>query len=130
MSDQDLTRQLKHLIRGLWLPSETEAPWTVPSWTLQDLDPAAMRHALRRDGATPVVEISLDDLMAQIERRCRGYGDEGVAIASQHRALATFLSNQCDRIQVFRIGEVTVDILIIGQTADRLLIVQTQSVET
>lgn len=130
MADCELSTQLKSLIRGLWFPSETEAPWTVPTWTLSQNDGASIRQALRRAADARVAEIALDDLMAQVQKRCQGYGEEGQAIAAQHHALAKFLQDHCDRIQVFRVGEVTVDILIVGSTTDDYLILQTQSVET
>lgn len=130
MPDSELVTQLKSLIRGLWLPSETEAPWTVPTWTLESDDVASIRQALRREDAAAVDEISLDELLEQVQRRCRGYGDEGQAIAAQHQALAKFLQDHCDRVQVFRVGEVTVDIVILGQASSEYLVLQTQSVET
>ena len=130
MPDCELVTQLKRLIQGLWWPSETEAPWTVPTWTLNDDTAHSIRQALRREANASVTQTSLDDLMAQVNRRCRGYGEEGKAISLQHQVLASFLRDQCDRIQVFRVGEVTVDILIVGETMDGYLILQTQSVET
>ncbi len=130
MSDCELITQLRNLIRGLWLPSETEAPWTLPSWTLTSLDIDAIRQALRRQPNAHVTEIALDTFIDQVERRCQGYGDEGQAIAAQHQALANYLQQYCQSVQVFRIGRVTVDILIVGTTTDGYVVLQTQSVET
>jgi hypothetical protein len=127
---REFTPQLNGLLRGLWFPSETEAPWTIPSWTLESTDTAEVRSILRREKDTPVVQITLEELMQQIERRCRGYGDEGQAIAQQHKALAKFLTDHCSQIQVFRVGDITVDVLIVGEAPSGYVILQTQSVET
>lgn len=130
MSQDELLTQLKTLIRGLWLPSETEAPWTVPTWTLEKDDADSIRQALRREHNANVTQMPLEQLITQVKRRCQGYGDEGKAIAAQHQTLANFLQENCDHIQVFRVGEVTVDILIVGKIADGYVVLQTQSVET
>jgi hypothetical protein len=130
MPDSELITQLKSLLRGLWLPSETEAPWTMPTWTLESDDATSIRQALRREADAPLAEISLETLIEQVQRRCRGYGDEGKAIAAQHQALAKFLQDHCDRVHVFRVGEVTVDVVIWGKATDEYLVLQTQSVET
>ncbi|MEL6382347.1 MAG: nuclease A inhibitor family protein, partial [Cyanobacteria bacterium J06626_18] len=104
MSTTELVTQLKALIRGLWFPSETEAPWTLPTWNLNSLEVSEVRRVLRRAGGVAVAEITIDDLTEQVDRRCQGYGDEGTAIAQQHRALAKCLKHHCDTIRVFRVG--------------------------
>lgn len=130
MSTSELAAQLKALTRGLWFPSETEAPWTLPTWTLTSLDPSEIRRVLRRAPDIAVTEVTLDHLMKQVSRRCQGYGDEGEAIAQQHHALAKCLNHHCDTVRVFRVGNVTIDVLVIGQTPNHHVLLQTQSVET
>lgn len=130
MADSELIIQLKSLINGLWLPSETEAPWTVPTWNLEVGDAEEIRQVLRREEQAPVAEMPLETLLEQVQQRCQGYGDEGKAIASQHQALANFLHQHCDLVRVFRVGEVTVDVLIVGQTPNGYVVLQSQSVET
>jgi len=130
MTGNQLISQLKQHIDGLWLPSETEAPWTVPTWTLTTGKSAELLQVLRRAAATPISEISLEALMAQVQRRCRGYGEEGKTIAQRHRALFEFLDTVGDRWRVFRIGEVTVDVVVVGETPAGYVALQTQSVET
>ncbi|MEM6837206.1 MAG: nuclease A inhibitor family protein [Cyanobacteria bacterium P01_C01_bin.120] len=130
MTANQINSELKQRVQGLWLPSETEAPWTVPSWTLQTDNTADLLQVLRRDPETSVTETSLDELMAQIQRQCRGYGAEGNGIAQRHQALFEFLQQIGDRWRVFRVGEVTVDIVVVGETAAGYVALQTQSVET
>lgn len=130
MASPELATQLKALIRGLWFPSETEAPWTLPTWTLASVEPLELRQALRRAADSPVIEITLDTLIEQVAQRCQGYGDEGVAIAQQHQALAQYLNHHCEAVRVFRVGQITIDVLIVGLTLEGHVILQTQSVET
>lgn len=130
MTSTHLNAQLKQYTEGLWLPSETEAPWTVPSWTLSEGDDAEILRVLRRNPQTPIAEISLADLRTQVQRRCQGYGAEGKAIARQHQELFDFLQQQCDRLRVLRVGTVTIDIVIVGATTEGYIALQTQSVET
>ena len=130
MSTTELATQLKALTRGLWFPSETEAPWTLPTWTLNSLETSEVRRVLRRAAGVAVAEITIDDLTEQVSRRCQGYGDEGEAIAQQHRVLAKCLKHHCESIRVFRVGHVTIDVLVVGQTSAGRVLLQTQSVET
>lgn len=130
MSTPELASQLRALIRGLWFPSETEAPWTLPTWTLQSVEASEIRRVLRRADNVAIIEITLDELLQQVTRRCQGYGDEGKAIAQQHHALAKYLTDHCTTVQVFRIGQVTIDVLLVGQTSAGPILLQTQSVET
>ena len=130
MTESELISQLKSHVNGLWLPSETEAPWTVPTWELTTGDEAELLRVLRRAVSTPITEISLEALMTQVQRRCRGYGEEGKQIAQRHRALFESLKTVGDRWRVFRVGEVTVDIVVVGETAAGYVALQTQSVET
>lgn len=130
MTDSQLIAQLKQSIDGLWLPSETEAPWTVPTWRLATGGVAELLQVLRRDASTPIAEISLATLMTQVERRCRGYGTAGTAIAERHRAVFEWLQTVGDRWRVFRVGKVTVDIVVVGETPTGYVALQTQSVET
>lgn len=130
MSFDALTSQVQALLNGLWFPSETEAPWTLPTWSLKAIDVSDIRLVLRRDAHAAVTSISLEDLMRQIERRFRGYGEEGKNLIERHRSLITLLQENCDRVQVFRVGEVTVDILVVGEVASDQIILQTQSIET
>lgn len=130
MTESELIAQLKQSVEGLWLPSETEAPWTVPTWRLSTGNAPELLRVLRRTAATPITESSLEALLNQVQRRCRGYGEEGKAIAQRHQALFEFLETVGDRWRVFRVGEVTVDIVVVGETAAGYVALQTQSVET
>lgn len=126
----ELVIKLKALIRGLWFPSETEAPWTLPTWTLHSLEVSEIRRVLRRAAGIAIHEITLDELIKQVAQRCQGYGDEGKAIAQQHRALAKYLKDHCDSVRVFRVGNVTIDVLVVGEIPEGRVLLQTQSVET
>ncbi|NEQ45378.1 MAG: hypothetical protein F6K00_18315 [Leptolyngbya sp. SIOISBB] len=130
MAANQVSSELKRQVQGLWLPSETEAPWTVPTWTLTSSNIPELRQVLWRAPETPVSETSLDELMAQVRQRCHGYGEEGKTIAQRHQELFDFLQQIGDRWRVFRAGEVTVDIVVVGEIDDGYVALQTQSVET
>ena len=102
----------------------------MPTWRLSTGNAPELLRVLRRTAATPITESSLEALLAQVQRRCRGYGEEGKAIAQRHQALFEFLETVGDRWRVFRVGEVTVDIVVVGETAAGYVALQTQSVET
>lgn len=130
MASHPLRPQLQQYVQSLWFPSETEAPWTVPTWQLSTSEVVEIRQVLRRGAQTRVTEISVTDLLSQVRRRCQGYGVEGLAITQRHQALFDFLQQISDRWRVFRVGAVTVDIVVVGETDDGYVALQTQSVET
>lgn len=130
MTVNQINSELKQRVQGLWLPSETEAPWTIPSWTLTSDNTSDLLQVLRRGPETSVTETSLNELMAQIQRRSLGYGTEGNAITRRHQTLFEFLQQIGTHWRVFRVGEVTVDIVVVGETNAGYVALQTQSVET
>jgi hypothetical protein len=130
VSITDLKAQLEVLTRELWFPSETEAPWTIAAVLLEGMEEAVLLRSLHRPAGTPIVEMALDDLLHQVAQRCRGYGMEGEAIAQRHRELIQALQEQCSVVKAFRVGEVTVDVIVVGQTEAGAIALQTQSVET
>lgn len=130
MPSPEIMIQVSALIRGLWFPSETEAPWTIPTWTLGTIETSEIRRSLHRADGVAIHEITLDDLMNQVDKRCQGYGDEGKAIAQQHHTLARYLKHHCTTVRVFRVGNITIDILLVGESSENTILLQTQSVET
>jgi hypothetical protein len=57
-------------------------------------DAAELLQVLRRTAATPLCrKLARRALMAQVQRRCQGYGEEGEAIAQRHQALFEFLDH-------------------------------------
>ena len=126
----DLRAQLEALTRELWFPSETEAPWTIATVLLEAVDEATLLRSLHRPEGTPLTEIALADLLHQVDQRCHGYGAEGQAIAQRHRDLVQVLQAHCSTVRVFRVGAVTIDVMVVGQTAAGAIALQTQSVET
>jgi hypothetical protein len=133
MSLANITAQLEHLIQDLYFPSETDTIWQVVVWPVDgpELTEATLRQYLDQPAAAPVVPQALADLAAQVQRRCRGYGVEGQAITAQHQQLFQYLEAQLSALQGFRVGKVTVEILIMGRLeTGAWLGVRTQSVET
>ncbi|MBF2036295.1 MAG: hypothetical protein IGR92_12685 [Leptolyngbyaceae cyanobacterium T60_A2020_046] len=131
MSLPDLIATVTAGIDGLWFPSETDAPWTLLPNAPEPTDGAALRAWLGQPASAPVESLAIADFLAQVERRCRGYGAEGKAIAQRHRDLIAMLRDRCDTLTVWRVGTVTLDVVIIGtlETGDRVAL-GTQSVET
>ncbi len=134
MSLADITAQLERLTHNLSFPSETDTPWQVMVWPEApgaEITDAALRQYLAQPADAPVAPLALGDLTAQVNRRCRGYGAEGEAIAQQHQPLFQYLEAQLSAVQVLRVGQVTVEVVVMGCTETREIVgVRTQSVET
>ncbi|MDA0267370.1 MAG: hypothetical protein O3A14_10520 [Cyanobacteria bacterium] len=134
MSLDPITAQLNRLIEGLCFPSETDMPWQVVVWPATsgaEITDAALRRYLAQPDDAPIGRSSLGDFAAQVNRRCRGYGAAGEASAQQHQQLFQYLEAQLSAVRVLRVGQVTVEVLVLGCTEiGEMVGVRTQSVET
>ncbi|MGF1460961.1 MAG: nuclease A inhibitor family protein [Leptolyngbyaceae cyanobacterium] len=130
MPASDVISTLTQLTSDLWLPSETEVPWTIATWSVDTLAEDVIRQKLQRKDSAPIAKLSLAALEIEVEQRCQSYGPVGKRLMAEHRQLFNFLKQTCDRVRVLRVGTVTVDILVVGELEDEAVILQTQSIET
>jgi hypothetical protein len=92
--------------KGLLYPSESDEPFEAFRWPGTGDDPIKIAFALRgRNG--PVTEQTASEFFADLEA-----GNDAARFKKLHALLATTLSS----LRVFRIGEVEVDIYLIGKT--------------
>lgn len=116
--------ELQAAVKGLLFPSETDAPLEAFEWPASGTGPpdeAAVRANARVDKRAAVERVTLPELARTIPSEARG------AFAPLFALLAHHLAGTA----VFKVGTITVDVYIVGRTADgRFAGVKTKVVET
>lgn len=132
MSDRDLAAQLQQATAGLFWPSETDAGFEVVTWPdLDQVTTESLRDRLNLDPETPILIQDFYDFFQPVTQEQAWHNSEERAERERYQALVEFLRENLSNLQVFRVGEVEIDIYILGQTPEgQILGLQTQAVET
>jgi hypothetical protein len=131
--NQDLKQQLQSAIAGLTYMSESDEPFELCEWpeTPDPLDHAKLLEMISRPPDTKVEEISFEDFFDSLTTDEDWYREEDSETVKKYRHLKAVLLRNLFHLRVFRVGEVEVDIYIVGQTPDGAWAgIKTKSVET
>ncbi len=121
LEDQQIITELREVVKGLTYPSESDEPFDVFLWPMKEADPLK-QIATQGNKIQPNAETSLDAFFAELLT-----GDDAEKFSRLRDTLQSRLSN----IRVFRVGQIEVNVYVIGITpADNWAGVHTVSVET
>ena len=131
---ETLLQQLQNAAKGLMYPSETDAALEAFTWqSIKDstfsIDKLllATRHKLN----TPVDGLELADFFAPVSRVEEWMDDSEKLTAERFQDLRETLEHLLADISVYRVGEVNVDVYVVGRTEDGYYAgVSTKLVET
>jgi hypothetical protein len=85
----------------------------------------------KHPATTLVEEVDLDQFFEPAITEQDWFGDEEKETAARYRSLLSALKQYLTDIKVYRVGEVEIDVYIVGQTkTDRIVGIATQVVET
>ena len=128
----DLQKQIKKLVRGLFYSSESDAP--VKLFVGGAVDAVTQENLLSQIGKeqnVPVQTVNFDDFFLQLTTIQDWFGDEEKATAGKFANLRDLLKNNLNNLSVFKIGSIEIDIYVVGSDAEnKLMGVKTHSVET
>ena len=115
MPDATVTA-LKKATRDLLYPSESDEPFRVFHWkgSHGPLTSEELLKITKQDPDTPVEEISLDDFFSELTEE-QGLDEED---ARKFQNLRKVIEEQLTDVRVFRVGEVKIDVYIVGKTKD------------
>lgn len=125
--------ELRRAIDGLRYQSETDEPFEVVQWPGEGvpLDPERLRKLAAHDLKTPMDVMSLTEFFQDLVVEEDWQGDAERAIARQYQALERVFRRELRGAKVFWLGEIEVDIYIIGVTPEGDWVgVKTKAVET
>ena len=135
MSDlgDELVQGLQNLTHDLLWMSETDAPFEVFQWESQSgklTDPQLLERT-HHPLDTAIEVVSFDDFFAAVTQDQDWFGPEEKAVAAKYRALVDTLKQHLSDLRVYRVGEVKIDLYVVGQMKTGNVIgLATQAVET
>jgi hypothetical protein len=118
-----IVKEMNAAAKGLLFPSESDAPIEAFTWPGGDGPPteAVVRTNAKVKKDTPVQQIALTDLTRTIPEESRG----------DFLPLFGLLAHHLSGTTVFKVGEVNMDVYIVGRTTDgQYAGVKTEVVET
>lgn len=128
---QDLIPELEAACKGLLWRSETDHPFEVAVLSANEQLPKIDQLLKNYPGDTPVATVSLDDFFGQATLERAWFDSRELTLVKRYRNLRDLLETTLENLQVYRIGDVEIDIYLIGETEDKQVIgVKTKVVET
>lgn len=143
MTDQDgLVAALKTAIAlpeeaiPLTYPSESDRPLSVVAWEVSDLTLETLRQQLSLPPDSPIEERTVESFFDRVTCdspavTCAWQGADAEILSRQYRALRELLTTQLTNLKVYRVGQVEIDVYVLGQYIPGTYVgVTTQVVET
>ncbi|MEM9136144.1 MAG: nuclease A inhibitor family protein [Cyanobacteria bacterium P01_F01_bin.42] len=137
MSDSDISalqRQLQEAIANLWWPSETDAPFELNHWPeafKTGFSSQALLALTGHNNEGSCNETSVQTLFQQVTQEQDWHGDEETAEVQRFQQLKDLILDAFSEVRVVKVGQVNIDIYIIGRTqANGWLVLSTKAVET
>jgi Nuclease A inhibitor-like protein len=127
----EIIDRLKQATTDLLWSSESDYPFEVVSWELGiELTPTDLFSNIY-DTDLAIESITLTDLFEPVLTIEDWYEDAEVDLVDRYTNLLDLINTNLSEVQVFRVGEVEIDIYIIGKTPTGDIIgLKTRSVET
>ncbi|WP_206756030.1 MULTISPECIES: nuclease A inhibitor family protein [Cyanophyceae] len=133
MNDAELINTLEEAIAGLQWMSESDYPFTVVYWQdeLPILTPEHLLQLTNHPPDTLVETEAVDDFFAIATQAQDWHDAEATAVVKRYQALVETLKQSLDALTVYRLGQINLDLYIIGKTTTGALAgLATQAVET
>lgn len=127
-----LLASLDTAIADLRWMSESDYPFEVIHWAVSPpLTAAKLLELTHHDPSTPVETMDVASFFEVATTVQDWYGVAEQQATNQYQALVELLQQTLQQIQVYRVGEITVDIYILGETSQgEIAGVATKAVET
>lgn len=131
VTTSEIIDRLKQATTDLFWSSESDYPFEIVSWELGiELTPSDLFSNIY-DTDLEIESISLTDLFEPVLTVEDWYEQAELDLVDRYTNLLDSINNNLSEIQVFRVGEVEIDIYIIGKTSTGDIIgLKTRSIET
>ncbi|MEG4218842.1 nuclease A inhibitor family protein [Microcoleus sp. Pol14C6] len=123
--------QLKQASEGLLFGSETDAPFKVISWPIQEeLTPAKLLQLTNHPPDAPLEIVSVEEFFDVANAEEDWHDEEERETVQRFQNLVSILKQNLSQLQVYRVGSVDIDAYIVGVTPGGLAGLSTKLVET
>ncbi|MBD2078448.1 nuclease A inhibitor family protein [Leptolyngbya sp. FACHB-17] len=129
----ELVAMLETLVENLTWMSETDAPIQVVCWENRTAieTKEQLLEQTKHSASAPVEIVDLDKFFAPVITEQDWFGDEEKETAARYRSLLSVLKEKLSDIKVYRVGEVEIDVYIVGLTEAKTVVgIAAQVVET
>jgi hypothetical protein len=131
-SDEQILAELRRVVAGLWLLSESDYPFEVFRWDGSiELGPRFLCEASGLAGQTSVRELTLEEFFGDAgPTRLWRAGAESGAPEPDH-LLLPLLKKSLNSLRVYKVGEINILVFVVGRSVEgNWLGVSTRVVET
>ncbi|NER30591.1 MAG: nuclease [Symploca sp. SIO1C4] len=127
----EIINQLQQVSEGLLWISESEYPFEVYWWEQNSITPEKLLQLTNHPPDLPVKIIGIDQFFKRVITPTDWHNQKERTTIKRYQTLVDTLKIYLSDIQVYRVGEVEVDIYIVGSTKlGNLVGLYTKSVET
>ncbi len=131
-NENKLAKQIKKTVEGLYYISETDAE--ILPFVGKKAGTVTSEEILKQTegtAKTPVEERDFTEFFVRLTEMQDWFGDEEKATAEKFAALKDLLEKNLSNLKVFKIGNINLDIYIVGLDANNTLMgIKTKAVET
>lgn len=134
MNNSEIIEQLKSASNSLLFMSESDYPFEVFLWESPGLRPLTTQKILQQTGRsqdTPIEVVTVNNFFRVATTEQDWYGEEEKATLQKYQALVETLKQILSNPEVYRLGEIEIDVYIVGQiSAGALAGLSTKVIET
>jgi hypothetical protein len=127
---QSLTEELTTLTQDLLWMSESDYPLEVVSYHCSNITPEQLLEQNNLPSDTPVETLTIERFFALALREESWYNEEERETRNRYQQLFDFLNDRLNDLIVYRLGEVKIDVYILGTVEDKTVGLKTTVVET
>jgi hypothetical protein len=116
----DVLQALRAVANGLLYTSETDAPLELVRWPRGEsiLTASDILALIGKDQDAPISEIGLEAFFRDLIQDQDWHDEDAKRAVQQYRNLLVVLKQTLKNLKVFKIGEVQIDIYIVGRAPD------------
>ena len=132
IDDKQLLAQLSQACDGLTWLSETDSPWRVIYWQNEtEIDRQTLLQHYQHDPQTKISSTTLDSWFERATTEQPWHDEVEQAEVKRYQYLYGWLTNNLTEIQVFLVGEVEIEVYILGKSTNSTVMgLSTKIVET
>lgn len=130
--NQNFIKELEETVKGLWYMSETDAEISVfKGEKANSVTKEALIKQINISSETNIAEKGFEDFFKNLTAIQDWFGDEEKETVQKFSKLKDLLQKNLRDLKVFKIGQIEIDIYVVGLDANSVLTgVKTKAVET
>ena len=130
--DCQLIKDLQQASAGLLWLSEADYPWEVVYWQqISELTPETLLQQINYDSTSKIETKTLEQVFAVATAEQDWHNEAEKQEVESYQSLVNLLDHYLDNIQVYRVGEVEIELYVLGQTKHQAIAgLKTKIIET